>query len=256
MAIAKSPYRTLDWRRPSGVSFPRLIEQGLARLKDARERPSSPIAKAMASAVPVFRPDGQARQRRLRSDGVANLVALLCASMATADLKGGLIATPVADGGGWDRKTWAELDFRAFGPEVPDERSLRRTERHARSALAAGWLRIVPWKMVAEDGQWRSLPGLKFVTDKLWRLLGLYDQVKAARRERDRQKGRDRLAQVAGLDTARAPGRRQHRAPQEAAGATPARAASPPGQAPPERQRAAPETAAEHIERIKKMLRV
>jgi hypothetical protein len=90
------------------------------------------------------------------------------------------------------------LDWRAYGPEVPDERSARRTERHARTAIEAGWIRVMPWRTVNREGEWRSLPGLKFVTDKLWRLLGLYDQLKAARKYRDRQRAQDRVRQLTG----------------------------------------------------------
>ena len=196
MPQPKSPHHALAWRRPRGVSFPRLIEQAIARLQGAIEQPNSAIHRALAAVVPVFRADGQTRRRRLRRDGAQNLVTLLSALLANADLQRGLVAAPVADGGRWQRRTWADMDWRAFGPVVPEERSARRTERHARTAIDAGWIRVMPWKTTNADGEWRSLPGLKFVTDKLWRLLGLFEQVRAARKHRDRQRGQDRVRQL------------------------------------------------------------
>jgi len=198
MPLKGSEHRAIAWRRPRGVSFPRLIELAISRLQQAASQPHSALARALASAVPVHRADGQARRRRLRRDGAANLVTLLSAMLANADLQRGLVAAPVADGGRWERRTWADLDWRAYGPEVPDERSTRRTERHARTAIEAGWIQVVQWRKRNQEGEWRSMPGLKLVSDKLWRLLGLYEQLKTSRKQRDRQRGQDRVRQFTG----------------------------------------------------------
>ena len=197
-----SKKHTLKWQRPHGMSFPKLIEMGISRLQSVQDRPRSMLALALADAVPVYRADQQSRRRRLRSDGRQNLITLLTCLLTNADLKSGLVAKPVADSTKWERHGWSAIDFRAYGELVANERSIRRTERHAREAIDAGWLQTQPWKTTNANGDWRSLPGLKTVTDKLWKLLGLYAQLKTARRQRDRERNKDRLKRLALLDGA------------------------------------------------------
>lgn len=259
MPKAKSPYHALDWRHPAGMSFPRVLEQGLARLGTAADMPSGPIYQALAAAAPVYRQDGEGRRRRLRRDGARNLMALLSACLASADLTKGLIATPIVDPATgkrlWGRRTWPDIDGLAYGPLVVDERSGRRTERHARTAVAAGLIRSIPWRTREASGEWSSEPGIKLVTDELWRLLGLLDQVRALRRQRKRQAGQQRMAELAAQVPTSDPRRNRPAKPPAAPAPVPAAAAhvqrGPPDPAEAEHRR---DVALRELEKMQKVL--
>jgi|GEM_PF-4617486 len=191
MAIANlSPslsLRALRWKHPSQVRYPNVIELGLSRAVAALDKPQGPQFRAIFGEAPV---PGKDRERRKRIDGATNVVTLICTLIASADISRGLVATPAGDH--WKRKTWSDVDTLGFGAPVPGERSIKRTERAAAELEAQGFIRTDPWKVPTEQG-FRSLPGLKFVTDKLWKALGLLDAVRSERRRRSQRKGEERL---------------------------------------------------------------
>lgn len=195
---AGSALRALPWRRPAKKAFIEPIEAGLSRLEDAATRGVGPVFEALCLAAPVF--DGDAaipRSRRMRSDGRRNLLSLAQALMASADLATGFLGSPLGDR--WDRHDWGRLDLRAYGPRVERERSFRRTQRHARTLAALGFVDVREIKVTAGPEQWRSVVAIKRLTDHFYAVLGLMSAVKRARRERDRKKGKERTEQLARL---------------------------------------------------------
>lgn len=189
MAVANpSPsLRAVRWKHPSQVRYPNVIELGVSRAVAALDKPQGPQFRAIFGEAPV---PGKDRERRKRIDGATNVVTLICTLLASADISRGLVATPAGDH--WKRKTWSDVDTLGFGTPVPGERSIKRTERAAAELEAQGFIRTDPWKVSTDQG-FRSLPGLKFVTDKLWKALGLLDAVRSERRRRSQRKGEDRL---------------------------------------------------------------
>jgi len=185
MPLKNSPYRRVRWARPSGLNPPRLINLAIARLTEAFERRAGPVWDAFATNVPVFAKDS--RQRRLRSDGAANLLSVLSVLLATSDLHTGFVGSPRRGGGRWDRHSWEKIDHYAFGSRVAGERSMRRLERHARSLKTMQLIDIRELRTVA-DSEYRSHVAIKRVLPKLWDLLGLRAALRATRRqiERDR----------------------------------------------------------------------
>ncbi|MBS0212567.1 MAG: hypothetical protein JSR26_05215 [Proteobacteria bacterium] len=226
MPQASSPYHALPWQRPAGQTWIAPVERAIEKLARAQEGQFPALRQAIAGKqVPVFRADGVARRRGLRSDGLTNLITLMTTLVAYSDLRSGLVAAPVDDRARWERKTWGQVDWRAYGELVPDERSQRRTERWARVLVDLGYIRTVEWKKPTKDGDWRSLPGLKFVTMKFWKLIGMAGAIAAIRRQHDRQRGQERVAQFD-----RQFGRRK-----QPAKATPAAVPATPAAHPPER---------------------
>jgi hypothetical protein len=227
--VAGSPLRALAWKRPKlpqGRSYPAVLELGLERIRASFEKRGGALWEA-ASKSPVWngelrdigrrkiRTEGT-RVRRLRRDGATNFCAFLQACVAAADLNQGYLGRPGEQR--WDRHTFERIDHYAFGDQVERERSLRRTERMARIAKSLGLLEVRELK-VAENGEWRSVPAIKFVTDKLWNLLGLAGYLRAERNRRKRAKGEQVKAAIvksigAGTNTDR---RREQRALQRQA---------------------------------------
>lgn len=227
--VAGSPLRALRWKRPklpNGRAYPAVLEQGLERLQAQFEKRGGALFDAAARS-PVWtgelRDTGHRkirteakRRRRLRSDGATNFCAFLQALVAAADVSGGYLGRPGEQG--WDRHTFERIDHYAFGEQVPCERSLRRTERMARLAKSLGLLEVRELKVLQQDGEWRSVPAIKFVTDKLWDMLGLTGLLRAERSRRKREKGIERarvLVSAIGAGT-NADRRRQQRMQQPA----------------------------------------
>lgn len=188
-AKAPSSLRAIRWKHPRRT-YPAPIELALSRAAGALDRPRGEQWSALFLGAPV---PGKDRERRKRRDGATNVVAVLCTMIASADLLRGLVATPAGDR--WQRKSWNDVDVLAFGAAVPGERSLRRTERAAAELEAQGLIRSVPWRIVTSEGV-RSTPGLKFVTDKAWKILGVWSAVVSERRRRKQRTADARKAQL------------------------------------------------------------
>ena len=194
---AGSDLRALPWARPRNRRYVEPIEAAIVRLEAAVDG-----AGAMFDALcdaPLPHKDGpQERSRRMRSDGRRNLVSLAQALVASADLATGYLASPSGEPGRrlWDRHAWGRLDHRAYGDLVAFERSHRRTERHARTLAALGFVSVVELKVSAGQGAWRSVVAIKRLTPKFYATLGLAVAVKRARQERDRAKGVALVAQL------------------------------------------------------------
>lgn len=170
----------------------------MSRLEDAVARSAGPVFDAFCQAAPLFEGDAEIpRSRRMRSDGRRNLLSLAEALIASADLATGFLGSPRGDG--WDRHDWGRLDHRAYGPRVDGERSFRRTQRHARTLAALGFVDVRELRVSVGPGQWHSVIAIKRLTDSFYAALGLMSAVKRARRERDRKKGKERTEQLARL---------------------------------------------------------
>lgn len=252
---AGSPLRALPWRRPAKVrAFIQPIEAAIARLESAARKPSGPIYQALCAASPLFDGDGAiSRSRRMRSDGRRNLISLVQALLASSDLTSGFLGAPV--GQGWERHDWGRLDHRAFGPRVSCERSFRRTQRHARTLAAMGFVEVAELKLPAGPGSWRSVVAIKRLTAAFYAALGLSQAVSRARRERDRKKGQARAAELAKIEPARKRTHQKEEAPSGRAAASayqPFPARGKPPDKPPEA--AASTAASEAIAKLKALL--
>ncbi len=199
--VAGSELRALPWARPKHRKYIEPIEGAIVRLESA-VRGNGAIFQALCADAPIFDRDGpQVRSRRMRSDGRRNLITLAQALLAAADLSTGYLGSPSGEPGQrrWDRHAWGRLDHRAFGKEVRCERSFRRTQRHARTLAALGFVSVVEIKVPTEQGGWRSVVAIKRLTEKFYAALGLTAAVKRARKEKDRAKGRALVAQLSQL---------------------------------------------------------
>lgn len=188
---SKSERRALPWSHPEHIRYPKATEIALSRAAAASATPHCALYRAIFDGAPV---PGKERERAKRSDGGMNVLTLLQTVIAAADIASGYVATPTGESR-WQRKTYYDLDGLAYGPQIPNERSFRRTERAAAQLAALGLVRVVPWRVRTVDGV-RSIPAAKFVTEKCWRMLGAWAAVRAERRRRDRAKGEARVIEM------------------------------------------------------------
>lgn len=193
---ARPSLRSIRWKHPRR-NYPIVIEMALAKIAAAPDAPRSAQWLALFSEAPTSRKDAEGRpatrERRKRIDGAINVASVLSTLIAASDITRGLVATPAGDK--WERKSWSDIDALAFGPLVVDQRSKRRTERAAAELMAQGFVRSIPWRVVTADGV-RAVPGLKFVTDKLWKALGLWSAVQSERRRRSQKAGEAKKTQI------------------------------------------------------------
>lgn len=188
--------RAIPWSHPPRLKWPVATELALSRIQSAQHSPHSSLYREVFRGAPV---PGKDRERAKRSDGGTNCLSLLAAIVGSADIASGYVAIPIGERR-WQRKTYYDLDGLAFGPQVPDERSFRRTERAAAQLSALGLVRCVAWHVRdRRDGSIRSIPGAKFVTEKCWKLLGAWAAVRAERRRRTQEKGQAKAAELAKL---------------------------------------------------------
>lgn len=186
-----SPLRAVRWKHPTGFAYPAVIELALRRVADSLARGRGAQWQALFGLAPTA--SGKERERRKRSDGATNVATVLSTLIASADLLRGLVATPAQTG--WQRKTWQDIDTLAFGVPVPGERGMRRTERAAAELQKQGFVRSIPWRVITREGV-RSVPGLKFVSDELWKALGVWSHVKSERRRRKQAAADERKTQL------------------------------------------------------------
>jgi hypothetical protein len=199
--IAGSEFRALPWARPKHRKYIEPIEAAISRL-EAAVQGSGVMFEVLCASAPIFDQDGpQERSRRMRSDGRRNLVSLAQALVAAADLATGYLGSPIGAPGQqrWDRHAWGRLDHRAFGKQVECERSFRRTQRHARTLAALGFVSVTEIKVSTGQGTWRSVIAIKRLTERFFAALGLSAAVKRARKERDRAKGIALIAQLSNV---------------------------------------------------------
>jgi len=209
--VAGSALRALPWRRPPKKRYIEPIEAAIKRLESTAETGRGPINDALYQAAPLFGDGAPVRSRRMRKEARRNLTSLAQALVASADLASGFLGSPRGDR--WDRHDWGRLDLRAFGPRVENERSFRRTQRHARTLAALGFINTTEIKVPAGPGKWRSVIAIKRLTPAFYGVLGLTPAVARARRERDRKKGEARTVQLAEVVTKRAAKNRGQAAP-------------------------------------------
>lgn len=189
--------RAIPWSHPPRLKWPVATELALSRIQSAQHTPHSSLYREVFRGAPV---PGKDRERAKRSDGGTNCLSLLAAIVGSADIASGYVAMPIGERR-WQRKTYYDLDGLAFGEQVPDERSFRRTERAAAQLIALGLVRCVAWRVRDRDGSIRSIAGAKFVTEKCWKLLGAWAAVRAERRRRAQEKGQAKAAEIAKLVT-------------------------------------------------------
>lgn len=128
------------------------------------------------------------------TDGAENLITFLQSMVLYTDVATGYVAKPVGHAPRiWQRKSLEDLDMLAFGAPIADLRSFRRSERAARELVEMGYMDRQEWKKLTHDG-WRSKPGLKWLTDKLWRVLGILDAVTKERKKRKHAAEAERAA--------------------------------------------------------------
>lgn len=246
--LAQSPRRSLHWQRPRGRSWPQLIETAIGRVTEAFASRKGALYQALTRDIPRFvGGESVPRQRALRSDAAPNLCALLVTLLATASLQTGYVARPVD--GHWERRKWRDLDGYAYGELVPGERSLRRTERHARELVAMGFVSVRELRRKTVDG-YESLVAVKHLGLKLWRLLGMEKAVLAAgqRIKAEAAEGRAKargLTVIAGIQSVL-------KTPRKKGSAAPPPAAPPPPKPPP----AASEAARAAMAEIANFLRI
>lgn len=187
----RSELRAIRWTHPPKRRYPLATETAIARIEDATAAPHCARYRELFRDAPV---PGKERERAKRSDGATNCGTLLQTMIAAADVASGYVATPIGERQ-WERKTYYDLDGLAYGPQVQDERSFRRTERAAAQLVALGLVRSVPWRVHTTAGV-RSVAGAKFITDKCWKTLGVLHIVRAERRRRERERGEAKAAEV------------------------------------------------------------
>lgn len=194
--VVPTPHRSLAFKRPPGPARPRPFELAVARL-EASLAGSTPLWDFLASAVPVYGCGGEkkTRERRLRSDGARNLVTFLQTLVMNSDPRG-FLGWPSATG--WKRVNMALLDYRAFGEKIPNARSQRRSERIARALGELGLLRTREIRMQRQD-RWESVIAVRHLTEKAWRLLGVWDALQALRRKRDQEEKQTRARELASI---------------------------------------------------------
>lgn len=214
-AETRKRLRSIRWTHPKELRWLRATETATARILRAIDKPHSPDYAALFGAAPLS--TGGVRRRRKRSDGAINSGSLLCAAIGAADVASGMVAKPV--GGEWVRNTWNGLGKFAFGTAgedgpylVEEALSKRRIERCASELVKMGLIRSVQWRKQDSQGNYRSEPGLKFITDKCWKLLGVIGLVLKERRKRDQEKNEKNRANVAKLVTKHNDGRRRNNA--------------------------------------------
>lgn len=194
-----SRLRAKRWVRPSAVRhWPQVIEQGIYKLRQQCEHRCGALYELLNGSL-VLGPESHARSRRIRSDGLINLESLLLSVLTSTDLRSGVVADPAqADG-----TCMRQLDVRAYGAPVESERSLRRSERHARTLAHLGLLETIEQRHKLPE-RYRSTPAVRsFDLERFFRLLGLHAVYSLARKNILSQPQRDLIARLAGARSAR-----------------------------------------------------
>jgi hypothetical protein len=157
----------------------------------------------------------------MRSDGLINLESFLISVLTSTDLESGVVADPSKESGTCMR----QLDARAYGNKVEGERSLRRSERHARTLTHVGLLETIEQRHRLPK-RYRSTPAVRGLDlDRIFRLLGLSAVYRLARKNILAQPQRELISRMSKARRAR--DRRRHFAEQAASTAAAATATAP-----------------------------
>lgn len=139
------------------------------------------------------------RKRALRREARENLATQLTALIYGMEADSLFVRAPRANGPA-ERYSWAVYDWRAFGEQVPMERSIKRTYRGSRTLQAAQCFEVRELAEVVND-DYRSLVAHKRITAELIRMLGLLKAWQHLRRERQKERAetqKRRMEQLAG----------------------------------------------------------
>lgn len=237
--MARLRERAQAWTRPDAIThWPQFIEQAISKVQQQCEHRCGGLYELLNGSK-VLGPDAHARTRRIRSDGLINLVSMLIACFTSTDLASGVMADPAQASGPCMR----QLDARAYG-RADGEQSLRRAERHARTLTDVGLLETIEQRHKLPK-RYRSTPAVRsFNLERLFGLLGLLSIFRIARSKVMSQRQRELIAR---LSTARrSRDRRRHFARASAStSAAPAPVPTPPPPDPPPRTDSAAALAAQ-----------
>lgn len=189
---AGKPHRRVRWHKPPGKR-PGVIGMTTAYLVAALERREGDLWQKVGrlAIVAGYARDRQLqRDRALRSDGAASLLAMLAAVLGAADVRSGFVGKPRREGGHWRRYTLADLCQLAYNSQ--DEATLRRGLRALNVMAHLGWLATAQVRQLRAEG-FRSEPGVRHVNwNKLAGDCHTADQLKSDRIKADRAAGTDR----------------------------------------------------------------
>ncbi len=196
-----SRLRAKGWVRPDSIThWPQLIEQGIYKLQQQCGRRCGGLYDLLNSSSVA----GRSRSRRMRSDGLINLEAFLIAVLTSTDLASGVVADPAQK----DGTSMRQLDVRAYGKPVEDERSQRRSERHAHTLTELGLLETIEQRHKLPE-RYRSSPAVRSLDlDRLFALLGLAALLKIGRKNVASRLQRELIARI--VEARRARDRRRH----------------------------------------------
>ena len=192
-------YHAISWTRPKECRMVKLINQAINRLTLIELSPGSTVYKHFFAESPVFKPSKSRRERRKRRDGATNVITQLKAIFWYADVGSNFVAKPVKDVCGrttYERKTIKDLNVLAYGGPIKNKVSVKRTERATRDLTAMGYLRTAQWRTFSKTDGYKSAPGLKWITDKLWRALGLMKSVMDERGQRKAAKEHEKATRL------------------------------------------------------------
>ncbi len=230
--------RAQAWTRPDAIThWPQAIEQAIFKAQQQCNHRCGGLYDLLNGSK-VLGPDAHARTRRIRSDGLTNLVSMLIACLTSTDLASGVMAAPAQDSGPCMR----QLDARAYGA-ADGAQSLRRAERHARTLTHLGLLETIEQRHKLPKC-FRSTPAVRsFDLDRMFGLLGLLSVFRIARSKIMSQPQRELIARI--RQARRGRDRRRHFAAQASAAASAAPVPTPPPPDPPPRSDSAAVMAAQ-----------
>lgn len=197
-AIGPERQRPTKARVTKKKTWAQSIEDVLARLKWALSSKSRRHAFQERLARASVRAGSD---RAIRSDGLLNLFSVIVVVLTHSEIGQWLVADRRK---GYSRPAVKELDRRAFGDLVENERSEKRTWRALRWMTAAGFLRTDQLAVTdPATGQTRADIAVRHLRPMFFDLLGLGHLVSKFARERDREAGRrreERLAPIRSQD--------------------------------------------------------
>lgn len=166
--------------RAVGGAFPRFIERAAQAVRvQLVERRRGELFDALAGVHAE-------RVRAPRRDWLANMASFMTALLYGMEADSLFVRAPRA-GGAPERYSWPVYDHRAYGAQVEQERSIKRTFRNSARAQAAGLLEVRELgEVVGND--YRSIVAHKRLTAELVRMLGLMGAWKHLRRERQQER--------------------------------------------------------------------
>lgn len=226
--MARLRERAQGWTRPDAIThWPQVIEQAISKVQQQCKHRCGGLYELLNGSK-VLGPKSHARTRRIRSDGLTNLLSMLLACFTSTDLASGVMADPAQTSGPCMR----QLDARAYGA-ADGEQSLRRAERHARTLSALGLLETIEQRHKLPKC-FRSTPAVRsFNVERLFGLLGLLSAFRIARSKIMSQPQRELIARISKARRGR--DRRRHFAAQASASASAAPVPTPPPPDPPPR---------------------